>query len=638
MIAELGFFALCLSLAASIGTIVTGTLAVTTRQQYLTALVFPLSRMMFVGALASYVVLSYCFYANDFSVEYVANHSNSLLPWYYRLTAVWGSHEGSLLLWVMIQTAWIFVVSVFSKTLPLESRVRLLTVLAAVAAGFLAFTIFASNPFERSFPFVPQNGADLNPLLQDFGMIVHPPLLYMGYVGLSVAYSLAVVALIEGRVDSQWARWTRNWTMIAWSFLTAGIALGSWWAYYELGWGGWWFWDPVENASFMPWLVATALIHSLIVSEKRGAFQQWTILLSLTAFSLSLLGTFLVRSGVITSVHAFASDPERGLFILQFLGMCIGGSLALFAWRAPQLRSLTGYTPLSREALLLVNNLILILAMVIVLFGTLYPLIHDALGMGKVSVGPPYFNLFFVPLMLILGLFMVAGPLANWKQTKSDRMRALVMMPYAVGAVAGVVIAVLYTPWVGVAAGIFVALIAVLFVDTKRKLANRGLSLQSLSRLGVGYWAMHLAHIAFGLCLTAVAITVEYSYETAVRLAPGETKSVQEYSVKLDTVGDLAGSNWVSKQGHVLMSKGDSLVADLYPEKRNYTTRGQIMTEAAIDWGFTRDLYVALGEQFDDGSWSLRVQIKPGVRLIWIAGALMSIAGLMSIYARRRRK
>lgn len=377
MIAEIGFFALCVALAAAVMTMVSGALAVTTRQHYLTALVFSLSKLNFVAVAISYAVLSYCFYNNDFSVQYVADHSNSLLPWYYRLTAVWGAHEGSLLLWVMIQSAWIYAVAVFSKSLPLMSRVRLLSVLALISCGFLAFTIFSSNPFLRSFPFVPANGADLNPLLQDFGMIVHPPMLYMGYVGLSVAFSLAIVALIEGRVDSQWSRWTRNWTMIAWSFLTAGIALGSWWAYYELGWGGWWFWDPVENASFMPWLVATALIHSLMVAEKRGSFQQWTILLSLTAFSLSLLGTFLVRSGVITSVHAFASDPERGIFILSFLGLVIGGSLALFAWRAPHLQSLSGYTKTSREAFLLINNLILILAMVIVLFGTLYPLLHE---------------------------------------------------------------------------------------------------------------------------------------------------------------------------------------------------------------------------------------------------------------------
>jgi len=637
MIPELGFFALCVAMAASVGTALTGITAAITRERYLVSLTFPLSRLIFFAVLVSYLLLSYSFYTSDFSVQYVANHGSTLMPWYYRITAVWGAHEGSMLLWVLIQSAWIYAVSIWSKSLPLLTRIRLLSVLATVSIGFLAFTLFASNPFERSFPFVPVEGGDLNPLLQDFGMIVHPPMLYMGYVGMSVAFCLAIVALIEGRIDSQWARWTRNWTMVAWCFLTIGIALGSWWAYYELGWGGWWFWDPVENASFMPWLIATALIHSLIVAEKRGAFNQWTILLCITGFSLSLLGTFLVRSGVITSVHAFASDPERGLFILKFLGIAIGCSLGLFAWRAPNLKNMSTHNALSREGLLLVNNVVLVLSMTIVLFGTLYPLIHDALGLGKVSVGPPYFNLFFVPLMLILGIVLIAGPLANFKRTQLSKLTGLLKIQLAVAIAAGVVFGWFAGIWVAITAAIMAALLGTLFVDIRRKLRNKGVSFASLISIGPAVWAMHIAHLGFGLCLLAVAITVEHSYETSIRIGEGQTVEVQGYDVTLDRLEDLKGSNWVSIAGVFHVAKNGSHVATLVPEKRNYITRGQIMTESAIDWGLDRDLYMAMGEDLGDGSWSVRVQIKPGVRLIWVSAAVMAFAGFLSMLARRTR-
>jgi len=637
MIPELGFFALCVALAASVGTLLTGVTAVATKERYLLSLTFPMAQLIFFSVLASYLILSYSFYTSDFSVQYVANHGSTLMPWYYRITAVWGAHEGSMLLWVLIQSAWIYAVSIWSKTLPLITRVRLLAVLAAVSIGFVAFTLFASNPFERSFPFVPAEGGDLNPLLQDFGMIIHPPMLYMGYVGMSVAFCLAIVALIEGRIDSQWARWTRNWTMVAWCFLTIGIALGSWWAYYELGWGGWWFWDPVENASFMPWLIATALIHSLIVAEKRGAFNQWTILLCITGFSLSLLGTFLVRSGVITSVHAFASDPERGLFILKFLGIAIGCSLALFAWRAPNLRNLSEHNALSREGLLLVNNIVLVLSMSIVLFGTLYPLIHDALGLGKVSVGPPYFNLFFVPLMLILGLVLVAGPLANFKRNQPSKLGGLLKLQLIAAIVVGAIVWWIAGVWVAVTAAIFAALVGTLFIDIRRKLRNKGVSFSSLVSIGPAVWAMHIAHLGFGLCLLAVAITVEHSYETSIRISQGETVEVQGYNVTLERLENLEGSNWVSIAGVFRVSQDGSTVATLMPEKRNYITRQQIMTESAIDWGLDRDLYMAMGEDLGDGSWSVRVQIKPGVRLIWVSAAIMAFAGFLSMRARRSK-
>lgn len=444
MVPELGHFALILALCLSIVLAILPLAGTYNGNVLWMKASRSLATGLFTFVAVAFVCLCYAFLHDDFSVQYVANNSNSLLPNQYKLSAVWGGHEGSLLLWVLILTAWTFAVSVYSRNLPIDMLARVLSVMGMISVGFLLFTVLTSNPFDRYLPNFPSEGSDLNPLLQDPGLIIHPPMLYMGYVGFSVAFAFAIAALLSGRLDSAWARWSRPWTNTAWAFLTIGIALGSWWAYYELGWGGWWFWDPVENASFMPWLVGTALIHSLAVTEKRGLFKSWTILLAIFAFSLSLLGTFMVRSGVLTSVHAFANDPERGVFILAFLALVIGGSLTLYALRAPVVKSVPGFNLFSREVFLLGNNILLVVVMATVLLGTLYPLIADALNWGKISVGPPYFNFFFVPLMALLCLLLGVGPLTNWKNTGFERLKRLLWWPLGVSLIVAGIFPLLY--------------------------------------------------------------------------------------------------------------------------------------------------------------------------------------------------
>ncbi|MCQ4320931.1 heme lyase CcmF/NrfE family subunit [Stutzerimonas stutzeri] len=587
----------------------------------------------------SFACLTYAFMVDDFSVAYVAQNSNSALPWYYKFSAVWGAHEGSLLLWAFILSGWTFAVAIFSRQLPEDMLARVLGVMGLISIGFLLFLIVTSNPFERLLPQAPMDGRDLNPLLQDFGLVVHPPMLYMGYVGFSVAFAFAIAALLGGRLDAAWARWSRPWTLIAWAFLGTGIALGSWWAYYELGWGGWWFWDPVENASFMPWLVGTALIHSLAVTEKRGVFKSWTVLLAIAAFSLSLLGTFLVRSGVLTSVHAFATDPARGVFILAFLLIVIGGSLTLFALRAPVVKSQIGFGLWSRETLLLVNNLLLVVAASMILLGTLYPLLLDALSNTKLSVGPPYFNAMFLPLVGALMLALGVGVLVRWKNTPVKWLIGMLTPVLITSAVLGGLGSMLFGDfhWAVLAVCMLAGWVVSAGVrDILDKTRHKGL-LRGLRSLAPSYWGMQLAHFGLVVCALGVVLTSQQSDERDLRLAPGESLQLAGYSFVFDGAEHFEGPNFTSDKGTIRVFEGDEQVATLHPEKRLYTVQQMPMTEAGIDAGFTRDLYVALGEPLDNGAWAVRVHIKPFVRWIWMGALLMSLGGVLSVSDKRYR-
>jgi len=553
-----------------------------------------------------------------------------------------GGHEGSRLLWALILSAWTVAVAIKSRDLPADIIARVLAVMGLVSVGFYLFILFTSSPFERYLPGFSQEGADLNPLLQDFGLIVHPPMLYMGYVGFAVSFAFAIAALLSGRLDAAWARWSRPWTSVAWAFLTLGIALGSWWAYYELGWGGWWFWDPVENASLMPWLVGTALMHSLAVTEKRGVFKSWTVLLAIFAFSLSLLGTFLVRSGVLTSVHAFASDPERGLFILIMLAIVIGGSLLLYALRAGQMRSESSFGLMSRESMLLVNNVLLVVACAMVLLGTIYPLIVDALGLGKLSVGPPYFNALFNPLMAILLLAMGVGAVSRWKQTPMTLIVQQLWLPGVMALLLGAVCAWLYSgelsPWVVL--GLVLAWWVVLsgLRDLYNRLRHRSEKLKGLFRQSRSYYGMVLAHVGVAVTVVGVALVSIYSEQRDLRMQPGDTLSFRDYTFVFEGSKHVEGPNFTSDQGQIrVLHKGEPY-AFMRPEKRLYTARGNVMTEEAIDPGFTRDLYVALGEPLENGAWAVRMQYKPYVRWLWLGGLLMTAGGLLAASDPRYRK
>ena len=587
----------------------------------------------------SFACLTYAFMVDDFSVAYVAHNSNSALPWYYKFSAVWGAHEGSLLLWAFILAGWTFAVAIFSRQLPEDMLARVLGVMGLISIGFLLFLIVTSNPFERLLPQVPMDGRDLNPLLQDFGLIVHPPMLYMGYVGFSVAFAFAIAALLGGRLDAAWARWSRPWTLVAWAFLGLGIALGSWWAYYELGWGGWWFWDPVENASFMPWLVGTALIHSLAVTEKRGVFKSWTVLLAIAAFSLSLLGTFLVRSGVLTSVHAFATDPERGVFILVFLLMVVGGSLTLFAMRAPVVKSQVGFGLWSRETLLLVNNLLLVVATAMILLGTLYPLLLDALSGAKLSVGPPYFNAMFVPLIGALMLTLGVGILVRWKDTPLKWLLGMLTPVLITSVVLGGLGSLLFGDfnWAVLAVSLLAAWVVIAGIrDLLDKTRHKGL-FKGMRSLAPSYWGMHLAHLGLAVCAIGVVLTSHQSAERDLRLAPGESLSLGGYEFVFEGAVHHEGPNFTADKASIRVLDGDKQIAPLHPEKRLYTVQQMPMTEAGIDAGFTRDLYVALGEPLGDGAWAVRVHIKPFVRWIWLGALMMGLGGVLAASDRRYR-
>ncbi len=582
----------------------------------------------------AFVVLTHAFVVQDRSLQYVAENSNSLLPLIYRYTAVWGAHEGSLLLWLLVLALWTGAVAAFSRHLPLDVVARVLGVLGIVAIGFLAMLLFTSDPFERLLPAAAE-GRDLNPLLQDPGMILHPPILYLGYVGFSVPFAFAIAALLDGRVDVRWQRWTRPWTNVAWAFLTLGIGLGSWWAYYELGWGGWWFWDPVENASFMPWLVGAALIHSQAVTEKRGSFASWTLLLAIAAFSLSLLGTFLVRSGAITSVHAFAADPGRGLFILVFLGVVIGGSLTLYALRAPSATpEARPFAPFSRETLLLINNLLLTVAGAMVLVGTLYPMLADALDLGKISVGPPYFSLMFVLLMTPVVLLLPFGPLVRWQREQARPVMAM-LLPWALMALVGGAVAWWLAPQgavktgIGIAAALWVAFGTLYF--TWQRLRKSGRMTREMA-------GMALAHLGVALFVAGALANAALNEQREVALTPGQVLTLHGDDYRFDGVRREAGPNYTADIGTVTLMRGGRTLATLHPEKRSYASGGQVMTEAAVESSLLRDRYVALGESLGDGSWAVRVHSKPMMWFIWLAAILIALGGFVTAADRRFRR
>jgi cytochrome c-type biogenesis protein CcmF len=640
VIPEIGHFALILALLLALVQGVLPLIGAARGVPAWIALARPAAQGQALFVALAFSCLAWSFVSNDFSVLNVATNSNSQLPLHYRFAATWGSHEGSLLLWVFMLSGWALAVSLLSRHLPEDMVARVLGVMGLVAVGFHLFMLLTSNPFERLIP-AAADGRDLNPLLQDPGMVVHPPMLYMGYVGFSVAFAFAIAALLSGRLDATWARWSRPWTTMAWCFLTIGIALGSGWAYYELGWGGWWFWDPVENASFMPWLVGTALIHSLAVTEKRGSFKIWTVLLAIIAFSLSLLGTFLVRSGVLTSVHAFATDPKRGIFILAFLAIVIGSSLALFAWRAPKV-GLGGKSELvSRESMLLLNNVLLIVAAGSVVLGTLYPLFLDALGLGKISVGPPYFEAVFVPIMAPLVFLMGIGPITRWKEAQLPDLATRLKWALGVSIATALILPFVIGKWTPmVSFGLLLALwiVAASAVNVKERLRNaRGSLLERLSGQPRAYYGMLLAHLGVAVFIVGVTLVKGYETERDVRMEVGDTVSVGGYNFRFEGVRDITGPNYRGSRGIMDVSKNGKPAGKLYPEKRLYNVQQMPMTEAAIDSGFTRDLYVSLGEPVGNDAWVVRIYHKPFVDWIWGGAFLMALGGILAITDRRYR-
>ena len=605
------------------------------------AMAEPLTCLQAFCIAVAYGILTYCFAVNDFSVAFVAEHSNRALPLYYRLCAVWGGHEGSMLLWVTLLSMWALAVCGLARSLPSVLKARVLAVLGLVSAAFLLFIVATSNPFKRVLLPVPAEGIDLNPMLQDIGLIIHPPMLYLGYVGFSVAFAFAIAALWSGRQDAAWTRWVRPWTNTAWAFLTIGIVLGSWWAYYELGWGGWWFWDPVENASLMPWLTGCALVHSLAATEKRDLFKRWTLLLAIFTFSLSLLGTFLVRSGVLTSVHAFSNDPSRGSVILVLLLLTIGGSLLLYGWRAPRLSSQVAFSWLSRDLFLLINTVLMLLMMLTVLLGTLYPIALEALGLGHISVGPPYFNLVFLPLGVLLCIAMGIAPLLRWKSMPAAllwcRSQWLLGAALVLGALLSWHEMQRFNGWVTLAAVLAVWVSLPLARDASLAVVHAG-GLKGLRRLSRSYYGMMLGHIGLAFVVLGIAIVSNASVERDVRMLNGVAVEVGEYDFMLTGVRRQAGPNYESDIATLRVSRGGQLVTHLYPEKRYFSASGQVMTETALDGRLKRDLYVAMGESLDKGnSWAMRIQIKPRVRWIWLGGLLTAAGALLATMDRRYR-
>ena len=641
MIAELGNYALALALALSVFLAVLPLIGAEKANVKLMALARPLTWSMFLALSLSFGALFYLFAVNDFSVQYVVNNSNSLLPLQYRLSAVWGSHEGSLLLWIWLLSLWAVGVATFTRKMPEEAVARVLSVMGLVSIGFLVFIIFSSNPFGRTFPDFPADGRELNPMLQDVGLIFHPPLLYMGYVGFSVAFAFAIASLMSGRLDTAWARWSRPWTMAAWVFLTLGIILGSWWAYYELGWGGWWFWDPVENASLMPWLAGTALIHSLSVTEKRSTFKAWTVLLAILAFSLCLLGTFLVRSGILVSVHAFASDPTRGLYILAYLVLVIGGSLLLYAFQGNKIKSLDNYQRYSRESLLLLNNIMLMAFLSVVFLGTILPLIHKQIGLGSISIGAPFFDQMFLILMVPFSLLLGIGPLVKWRRDQVSAIRtpviiSLIMMvalgfglPYLVGDRLTV------TAVLGVMMAAIIVILSLYEMHTRA--THRHSFLTGVFKLSRSHWGMTLAHLGVAMTVFGIAMSQNFSIEKDVRIREGDSVQILDYQFTFKGLKITDGANYQGGTADIAITKNGKPEATLHAEKRFYNVSKMGMTEAAIDWGFSRDLYAALGEQLEDGSWGLRLYYKPFIRWIWFGGLFMAIGGLLCMLDKRYR-
>ncbi|MDJ0956646.1 MAG: heme lyase CcmF/NrfE family subunit [Arenicellales bacterium] len=640
MIPEIGHFALILSLCLSVVQSVFPLIGATRDIPGWVAIARPAAYVHLLLVLIAYFCLTYAFITHDFSVHYVAVNSNSALPLVYRISGVWGAHEGSLLLWALILALWTGAVAAFSRSVPEAMVARVISVMGMISIGFLLFMLFTSNPFERLLPAAVE-GRDLNPLLQDPGLAIHPPMLYLGYVGFAVPFAFAIAALLHGKLDAAWARWSRPWTNMAWLFLTLGIALGSWWAYYELGWGGWWFWDPVENASFMPWLVGTALIHSLAATEKRGAFKAWTVLLAVFTFSLSLLGTFLVRSGVLTSVHAFATDPARGVFILAFLAVVIGGSLALYAWRAPSIRSTAGFEIISREAALLLNNVLLVVVAATVLLGTLYPLLLDALGLGKISVGPPYFNSVFIPLTLPLAAVAGVGAMSRWKKDDFFRLMQPLWWILGVSVVAGVILPFIlggfhWRAALGLALAVWVVLSTLQGVyDRVRHKPDK---FRSLLNIPSGFYGMICGHLGIAIFIVGITMVTTYEQEKDVRLAPGESYMLGPYEFQFDNIQQALGPNYTANRGTITVRQDNQVIAVLTPEKRVYAAESQPMTEAAIDAGLLRDLYVSLGEPLGSGNaWSVRLYYKPFIRWIWLGAIFMALGGLLGAMDPRYR-
>lgn len=652
LITELGYFALILALVLALLQAILPTVGVIKNQVQWQRLAPSLSVAQFLTMMISFCALVAGFIYNDFSLVYVASHSNSLLPWYYKISATWGGHEGSLLLWLTILATWCMLVAVFSRALPLDMRARVLSVLAMVQVMMLLMLIFTSNPFDRTLPNIPVDGTDLNPLLQDLGLIFHPPMLYMGYVGLAVPFAFCMAALWAGRLDAVWTRWSRPWTVAAWGFLTLGIAIGSWWAYYELGWGGWWFWDPVENASFMPWLAVTALMHSLAVTEKRGVFKAWTMMLAIFSFALSLLGTFLVRSGAITSVHSFAADPTRGLAILAILGMVIGVGLLMFALRGWRLTVESTYQLKSRETVLVINNIILLVATLVVLLGTLYPMLADVFKWGQVSVGPPYFNALFVPLTWILLAFMGVG--SNLRYKYDSRPLLTTAMTCAVSAlVLGAVVTYMmsmleeyahFDYGAYITAALCVWVLAFMVVDIKDKIRHAKNLGEGLRKLTPSYYGMQLAHIGVLVTALGVAGVSAMSLEKDVAMTVGDSVHVQGYDFYLQEFDEVKGLNYDATRATVQVKKTDKLITTLYPEKRNYVVSMMPMTEVGIRPSLLNELYIALGEPIVDAAgnasndtWAVRVYVKPMVRWLWLGAILMALGGLIAMFDKRYR-
>ena len=642
MIPELGHFSLILGLILAIVQGVVPLIGASTNRLALMSVGRTAAQGQFLFLLFAFCCLTWSFVQSDFSLQLAATNSHSQTPMIYKITGVWGNHEGSLLLWALSLALWTVAVTIFSRNLPEVFMARVLGVLGLVSVGFLAFLLVTSNPFDRLLPGVPE-GRDLNPLLQDPGMIIHPPLLYMGYVGFSVAFAFAIAALLSGRLDAAWARWSRPWTTVAWVFLTAGIAIGSGWAYYELGWGGWWFWDPVENASFMPWLLGTALMHSLAVTEKRGAFRSWTVLLAISAFSLSLMGTFLVRSGVLTSVHAFATDPARGLFILALLVLVIGVSLVLFAWRAPTLAGGGSFAVVSRESSLLANNVLLSVACGSVLLGTLYPLFLDALNLGKISVGPPYFEAVFVPLMAPVVVLMMIGPFIRWKGDDTGRIARKIAPGIIASLVLGAGLSVAIghvTPrtvlGLALAAWVLIASVQIL----KQRLAERPGAAAGVRLRGIpaSWWGMWFAHLGIGVFIIGVALVGSLNSQIQVKMNHGETAQLGGYTFTFRGVKDAPGPNYAAARGEIEVTRGGTKIATLTPEKRFYHAQQMPMTEASIDIGPFRDVYVNLGEQLEDGSWVVGLFYRPFISWIWLGCTLMALGGIFAASDRRYRR
>ena len=636
MIPEIGLFALIIAFGIAIVQGVVPLIGAMRNDATLIAMARPTAWAQLLFVSIAYAALTHAFIVHDFSVLYVSKHSNLVQPLLYRVSGVWGSHEGSMLLWTLILSLWTTAVAVYSRSLPNILMARVIAVMGLISVGFYAFMLWTSNPFERIFP-APADGNALNPLLQDPGLAIHPPMLYMGYVGFSVAFAFAVAALLGGKLDATWARWSRPWTTVAWSFLTFGIALGSWWAYNELGWGGWWFWDPVENASFMPWLVGTALIHSLASTEKRGVFRSWTVLLAILAFSMSLLGTFIVRSGVLVSVHAFATDPARGVFILIFLIVVVGGSLALYAWRSATVVSTGRFSGFSRETGLLLNNVILLAATTAVFVGTMYPLLVDALGIGKLSVGRPYFDTMFalvsLPLILLLGI----GPMLRWKNDSMQRMKKELSMMFAGSIAVGMVLPFIINGDLHITAGLGMAGAIWIAITTLQVFYKR---YKTGARLPLAFNGMIVAHLGMAAFVAGVTIVMTYNQEKDVRLQIGSAYELAGYEFKFLGVKDVAGENYNAQEGHLVVSKQGEKVADLYPQKRVYTGKASPMpmTEAAVDAGLFRDIYAAMGEPLDGDAWSLRLYYKPMIGWIWLGCLLMTFGGVLAVSDRRYRQ